>query len=109
MKKKRRKDVKKIFIFEFPDYFPAIQNFEISDNKIYVQTSKIRDNKDEYIIMDLKGNILNKTFLTRYKKPSILSRLFGAKLSVIKNEKIYYLKENEEKEEWELHVEEITY
>jgi hypothetical protein len=98
--------LKKTIRFDFPDFFPPIQNFEISNNKIYIQTFKTRDKGEEYIIMDMKGNIQKTVFIPGFKKPSVMSKLLGVKLSTIKNDKIYYLEENEE-EEWELHVEEI--
>jgi len=76
-------------------YFPAFKNFSIDHGKIYVFTYQKKDEKQEVIIMDLKGSILKKTFLP--------DEVFYS----IDNDRFYYLKENEEEEEWELFVESI--
>jgi hypothetical protein len=89
------KRVKDRVKFTCKKYFPAFKNFSINSGKIYVFTYKIKDKKQEVIIMDLKGNILKKTF---FPDDVIYS---------IDNDRFYYLKENEEKEEWELFVEKI--
>lgn len=91
----------------FPKSYPAIQSLVISDNKIYVRTYKIQDGKAEYIIMDLKGKILNKIFLPVVQKPSFTEQMLGTNIKFfsIERNKFYYLKEKEE--EWELHVEMI--
>jgi hypothetical protein len=36
-----------------------------------------------------------------------MSKILGAKLHTIYDDKLYYLMENEDEEEWELYVEEI--
>ena len=57
------------------------------------KTYGTKNKKEEYIILDLKGNFLKKVFLP--ETPSILAAIY--------NNKFYSLKDNEEKEEWELH------
>lgn len=79
----------------FTEYLPAILNFLISNDKIYVKTYLKKDEKDEYLILDMNGKLLTKVFL-----PS--STLYS-----IYNGKFYHLIENEEEEAWELHVLEI--
>lgn len=87
----------------FPEYFPAMQSFSVSDNKLYVKTYKRKNGngnwKEEYVILDLKGNIVKKVFLP-YAKTNLMS---------FKNGVFYYLerKEYEDSEEWELHYEKI--
>jgi len=88
------KQVKDRVKFTCMKYFPAFKNFSINNGKIYVLTYKIKDKKQEVIIIDLKGNILKKTFL-----PDDV-------IYSIDNDRFYYLKENEE-EEWEFFVEKI--
>lgn len=87
------KRVKDRVKFTCRKYFPAFQYFSINNGKIYVFTYKIKNKKQEVIIMDLKGSILKKTFLP------------DGVINSIDNDRFYYLKENEEKEEWELFVE----
>ena len=92
----------KINLLVYPDTFPAIQNFEIFDNKIYVQTYKQKEGKDEYWMIDLKGKLIKKIYLPQFPSESLLDSILGTKLNCIYKNIIYYLKENGE-EEWELH------
>ncbi|MCK4764523.1 MAG: hypothetical protein KAW12_20150 [Candidatus Aminicenantes bacterium] len=77
----------------FPEYFPAVDDFIVTDDKIYVKTYKSQNKKDEYIILGLNGDIEKRVFL-----PWVGNRLYS-----IKNGRFYYLRENEEAELWELH------
>jgi len=87
----------------FPEYFPAMQSISVSNNKLYVRTYKRKKGngnwKEEYVILDLKGNIVKKVFLP-YAKTNLMS---------FKNGIFYYLemKDYEDGEEWELHYEKI--
>jgi hypothetical protein len=91
----------------FPDTFPAIKNFEIANGRLYIQTYKMVEGKAEYVVTDLKGKLIKKAYLPRFQPPSLLADALGIKLHAIQKDKLYYLKENEENEIWELHVEEI--
>ena len=95
--------------FLYPESFPAIRDFVISDNRIYVQTYKKQNNEEEYVIMDLKGNILKRVFLPNVQKPGFVERMMGIgiKYYSIQSEKLYYLFENKDAEDWELHVTDI--
>ncbi len=84
----------------FPEYFPAFYRFAVGKNKIYFLTYRKKDNKREVIISDWKGKLLKKTWV-----PWIESGPFFN--FSIWNNKFYYITENEDTEEWELHVEEI--
>jgi hypothetical protein len=87
----------------FPGYFPAMKSLSVSDNKLYVKTYNRKEGngnwKEEYVILDLKGNIVKKVFLP-YAKNDLMS---------FKNDIFYYLdrKEYEDGEEWELYYEKI--
>jgi hypothetical protein len=100
-------ELKKLFTMNFPSVYPAIQEFEISQAKIYIQTYKLKENKSEYIVMDLKGKEINRVFLPRFDNTPMMSKLMGAKLHTIYNDQLYYLMENEDEEVWELHREKI--
>ena len=100
-------ELKKRFMMKFMDTYPPIQSMEISGKKIYVQTFNVKEGKSEYIVMDLKGKIIKKVYLPRFENTPLLSKLLGARLQTIYNDKLYYLMENEDEEEWELHVQEI--
>ncbi len=83
---------KRNFNYVFPEYFPDMKFFIVADQKIFVFTFREKDKKNECIILDRKGNVLNKTWLT-VEKPF-----------TIKHNKFYRLVENIEKEEYELHI-----
>lgn len=87
----RSSPVFKKIVFEFPDYFPPIQDFIIKDNKMYVKTYGMEKGKEEYLVLDLMGVFLKKLYLPKVK----------TSFSTFKNNKFYYLMENEDTEEWE--------
>jgi len=92
--KRRWDSLTRIFDYTFPEYFPAIQDFRINDNRIYVKTCKTGLNGIEFVILNLNGKLLGKFFL-----PDVEEKYFD-----IDNNKFYYLTENDENEVWELHV-----
>jgi len=85
----------------FPEYFPAIRHFNVSDEKVYVMTFKKEAGKSEVQIFDLKGTLLEKSMIPIKEKNA--KRFFPYD---IKNGVLYQLVENED-EEWELHVTKI--
>lgn len=92
--KKRLPIFKKLFEPAFPEYFPAIQDFRISEGRMYVKTYQRLDGKSEFVILDLNGKFLQKTYL-----PDIKSSLFD-----IAGNMFYFLKEDENEINWELHA-----
>ena len=89
----QREKIAKTITFDFPDYFPAVQDFLVVGDHLYVKTYETGDSREAYIILDTKGNILKKIFLpeTHFRSWTVY------------NNKFYFLKDNEEEEEWELH------
>jgi hypothetical protein len=87
----------------FPDYFPPIRMFHVTDNKIYVMTYKEKDGKNEFIILDMEGKLLNRMFIpiSPFEETTVII------FYTIKNGKLYLLKDNEETEEWEVRIFEI--
>lgn len=89
--------------WQFPNYLPSIRNFYVKDNKIYVQTFKKKEGNTEFYIFDLKGKLLKKIWLKIIKTmPMEPLQLFS-----FKNNKLYQLIENEDDEEWELHIKKV--
>lgn len=86
-------------MFIFPEYFPEIMLTKISNNIIYAMTWERNNGKFKVIIFDLKGKLIKEKFLDLKMKDGI--EPFP---NVIKDNKVYQLIENEETEEWELHV-----
>lgn len=83
----------------FPDYFPAIRNYYIADKEIYIITYKKENEKTECFIFDIKGKFLKKSFI-----PYELMNPVDEYPAAIKNRTVYQLVENEETEDWELHI-----
>ncbi|MCP4150092.1 MAG: hypothetical protein GY757_20260 [bacterium] len=98
-------EFKKMVTMNFPDYFPPIKSIDISDDKLYVRTYNREGDKNEYITLDLKGNFIKKTFIPCSLESGIYAQIAGARLYTIESGKLYFLTENEETEEWELHIE----
>ena len=95
--------------FNAPEFFPAIREILVVDDKIFVKTFKTSHRKDLFIIMDLKGNILSRQFLpgglaVRWDDEidGRLNRFFS-----ISNNRYYYLVENYEEEVFEVFYEDI--
>jgi len=102
-------EFKKWAILIYPDYLPPMRDIFIDNNKIYIQTFKRQDNKQEYIIMDLKGNMIKKVYLPVVQSPTFASDMvgLGLKFYAIDKDRFVYLVENQEKEEWDVHVVDI--
>ena len=90
--------------FTFYKYFPPIKSFNVADGKLYVATYKIEKNKMEFVVLDLKGNLLKNVFLP-IKNPEDMNRE-NFYYSICSG-KLYHLVENEDSEEWELHIHDI--
>lgn len=81
----------------FKEYYPAYSDFIVTDDKIYVFSYKIIGEPQEIIILDLEGNIMNKTEVPK-----------EAFFYCIYKGKYYYMDYNEDTYKWELHVEDIN-
>lgn len=85
----------------FPEYFPGFDYFTIDKDKIYFITYNRKGNNREVIVADWKTG----KFIKKAEIPWIFNE---ASFNLpIENEKFYYIIENEETEEWELHVAEV--
>ena len=88
--------------FVFSEFFPLVRNFQVVNDKIYINTFLEKNDKSEFIILDLKGKVLKKTFLPLKKETYFVIYPY-----FIKNNKLYQVLFNDDVEEWELHVEAI--
>jgi hypothetical protein len=77
---------------KIPEYLPGILNFWVLEDKIFAKTYDMKDKKDKFIIMDLKGKILKTIFLPRVYM----------EIQTFHGTGFYYLALNEDEEEWEL-------
>lgn len=86
-----------------PKYFPAIRNFSIQDDKIYVLTFKKESNANEVLIFDIKGSLLKKVFF-----PVIAMNPEHLCPFSFYKDKFYQLVFNDETGNWELHITDIN-
>jgi hypothetical protein len=77
---------------KFPKYFPALQAFTISGDRIYIKTWLGKGQEVKFIVMNLEGEILGNAYLPE-----------AGRLYTIANNNYYYLQENIDREAWELH------
>jgi hypothetical protein len=83
----------------FPEFFPAILDLIVDSGHVYVLTFGRKQEKSEFIIFDLEGKLVKKTFLPL--KDSGFGGVFFFPYC-IKNNYLYQLIENEEEEVLEL-------
>jgi hypothetical protein len=93
--------------FVWPKTLPAIKDFAVDDGRIYIRTSRVRDGKENWLILDLAGDILGDADLSPLVSPPLMAALYGIHYFTIDGNKLYSIKDNEKTDEWELFVEEI--
>jgi len=95
----------------FPEYFPAIRNIFSDGKDIYVWTYLKKDNRNrfEFFIFNFKGKLLKKVYLPIAKSNARYAYPYMKDYApyMFKDGNYYYLVENEEAEEWQLHMTEI--
>ncbi|MCK5220612.1 MAG: hypothetical protein KAR14_03455, partial [Candidatus Aminicenantes bacterium] len=96
---------KKIVKFTNGDFLPVIQDMVIDNGLIYAKTNTLKDNKAEFIVLDLNGKIIKRIFLPAPIEMDVVSKIFSRPVRFYKiyNGKYYYLKENIDEEMWELY------
>lgn len=104
-----KKDIrfKQIYAFErkrlvYPKYLPLLKDYRVADGKVYVIDNKKENEKYESFIFNLDGKLLKKVWL-----PLVDQDILAVYPFTITGGKIFQLVENEDEEEWELHVSEI--
>jgi len=89
--------------FRFPEYFPAIKNFRVLDNHIYVQTFKRKNNLAEFALFTRKGKYIKTLYL-----PVTPKNITEDYPYTFKDGKFYHLVDDPEKEEWSLYIMPLT-
>lgn len=97
--------VTKMMRVVYPEFKPPIWDFEIDNGKLYIQTFRQKDGKDEFIVMDLEGNTPGSVYLPVFMRPGVEENMYGVRYQTFSGDKFYYLKQN--KDTWELHTGEI--
>jgi hypothetical protein len=93
--------------FIWPEAWPSIMDFSVTDGKIYVRTSKALEEKERWVLLDLLGRRLGWADLPRVDAAPFMAALNGVHYYALHNHKLYFLKDNEKTEAWELFVEEF--
>ena len=93
--------------FAWPRALPAIRDFVVADERIYVRTPQTREGEENWLILDLAGRPLGSAFLPRMEDAPLMAHLSGVNYFTIHQKALYFIRDNERTEEWELHVEEI--
>jgi len=83
----------------FTEYYPAFENCSVNNDKIYIFEFP-RDDKRDIQILDLKGNSLRK--ITIAENPYFTGIIFFRRYYIY-NGKFYYVLENQDEEQWEIH------
>lgn len=93
--------------FTFYKYFPSFESFLVDNKKIYVITYKEKGDKNEIIILDLKGNILDRVFVP-LKSKRIFKFSGEYDPNTVHKGRLYEIIENDETEMWELHKTDLS-
>ena len=100
----------KVADIKFRDSFPAFYGFKIANGKIYVSTYAEKDGLHELVVMDLKGDILKKSFSFPLG-PSYDSMYDNFNVAkdryAISADKIYYLAKSTKDGSYEVRIEEL--
>ncbi len=92
-------DIMKMLVF--PEFLPVFRNVTVSGGKIYITTYRKKGKEFEFFIMDLQGKIQKRLFLHDAIEDAI--RPNPAAVYAFTGNTYYYLVEDEEEEQWELH------
>jgi len=96
----------------FLNPLPAVRNMVItkrsavgSEGKIYIQTYARRGDLSEFFVLDINGNRLEKLYLPTACRSKV--KMNHETLFTFYHNKYYYLMENPDTEEWELHIQKL--
>ena len=90
-------------LLKFANYFPAIQVFQPFGNKLFVTTYNEKPGETEFVVFDGKGKYIETVWL-----PIVRQDIQSYLPFTISKDVLYRLIENEDEEEWELHIDEIN-
>ena len=98
-------EFKRLSMFVWPKTLPPIRDFAVEDGKIYVRTSLSREEKENWMVLDLKGETLFRADMPCLDNAPLLARLNGVHYYTINGHKLYFLRDNPKTDEWELFIE----
>lgn len=88
--------------FKFPGEYPAAIDNVVADNQIYVLTNIRKGEESQVVVFDIKGN-----FLKNVMVPVAFANPAETYPMTIHFKKLFQLVDNEDTEEWELHIHEL--
>jgi hypothetical protein len=86
-------------IIRFPQHFPPVFVAIPANGNVYLLTFRRKNGKGEYLIYDKTGAFVKQTFV-----PTSYISVMEPYPMIIKDKKLYQLVENEDDEEWQLHI-----
>lgn len=95
----KQKYLKRVYT---PNVLPVFKNSWIIDNQIYIHTYREKENKSEFLILNFSGKVEKNLFLPCFNEINI--RINPGSTFTFYKGKYYYLLENLDQEEWELHA-----
>lgn len=87
---------------KYPSYFPCAREFFVTDGKIYILTNKRAGEKSRFVIYDVNGKYIKNVMVPFF---NLNPREFFP--FYVKDGRLYQLADNEETEEWELHIHDL--
>jgi len=83
----------------FPDYFPAIRDMFVDQGLVYVQTFVYRDGNAQWLLFGVDGKFKGRAWLPLDNFYTDEATLHGVRDGIY-----FYLRENPDKEVWEVHA-----
>jgi hypothetical protein len=93
--------------FVWPDALPAITDFVAADGKLYVRTPGTLEGRERWLVMDQEGRVTDRVLLPPVGGAPLMARLYGVSYHAIDQGTLYFIKDDEATDEWELHAAEI--
>jgi hypothetical protein len=91
----------------FPDHFPLLHHFQVSDDHIYATTYFEEDGKYEMLVLDLKGDIRSRLLLPMDSRHPY-RRIMRSDLYDVDRRVLYELIRSSPTSSWELHATDLV-
>jgi hypothetical protein len=98
----------KLSDFVWPDSWPAIRDFLISEGNIYVRTYKTLNGEENWVILDLQGQTLGSVYLPQVEAEALMANLYGVHRYAIHKNRFYFLEYKQDTGDWELRIKKIS-
>lgn len=89
-------------LIKFPAYFPIVRDLTAADHKLYVLTYEEEQDNRKFYIFSFDGKLIKQTMLPLPDMNALSPYPYA-----VKKNKLYQVVENDDAEEWELHITDI--